>query len=95
MTPERNAHTHDPRSSFEAAATADRDGIHKARIMACLRRSGPHAVERIADLLLMEKVEVARRCSDLKRDGWIKVHEELGHTNRSGRRADILAAVRT
>jgi predicted ArsR family transcriptional regulator len=96
MTPERNAHTHDPRSSFEAANAVDAlIGIHKARIMVVLRAHGPMAPEQIADFMRMERVEVARRCSDLKRDGMICVHEPLGHTNRSGRRADILAAVRT
>jgi CRP-like cAMP-binding protein len=94
MTPERNAHTHDPRSSFEAAASVD-PGRNMARIMVALRREGPMAPERIAELIGLDRIEVARRCSDLKRDGWITVHEELGHTNRSGRRADILAAVRT
>jgi Mn-dependent DtxR family transcriptional regulator len=95
MTPEKNAHTHDPAISFEAAARITELETLRDDVFWFLDNLGPAAPETIADWLSIDRVSVARRCSDLKRDGWIIVHEELGHTNRSGRRADILKAVRT
>jgi hypothetical protein len=35
----------------------------------------------------------ARRCSELKNASKVYVHEAGGYRNRSGRRADVLAAV--
>jgi predicted ArsR family transcriptional regulator len=95
VTPEKNARTTDPRSSHEAAArVAEFSAAINRRIIATLKAHGPLAAEQIADTIGdLDMVQVGRRTSDLKRDGLIEVHEPLGHTNRSGRKADILAAV--
>ena len=97
MTPERNARTTDPLSSHEAAArVAEFSAAINDRIIATLKAHGPLAAEQIADTIGdLDMVQIGRRTSDLKRDGLIEVAVELGHTNRSGRRADILKAVRT
>jgi predicted ArsR family transcriptional regulator len=87
----------DPASSHEAAASmAEAAPVQDARIVAALRDWGPMAAEQIAaELGDLDMVQVCRRIATLKREGKVEVHEPLGHTNRSGRRADILAAVRT
>jgi predicted transcriptional regulator len=89
---ERNAHTNDPQTSFDAAASMwDQAPKLRALVLSILRHHGPLAAEQIASHARLDLVTVARRCSDLKRDGAITVYAQGGHTNASGRRADILA----
>jgi biotin operon repressor len=91
MTP--LARTTDPLTSHEAAASIEPSvWIIQGQILLALRSFGPMAPEQIADRVGLPDAQVWKRCSDLKRDGLIVVHEAGGYKNRSGRRADVLAA---
>jgi predicted ArsR family transcriptional regulator len=90
MTP--NARTTDPQSSQDAVESiAESAGKLVSRIVSVLKKHGPMAPEQIAEIMGLEREQVWKRCSDGKRDGLIYVYDERGHTNRTGRRADILA----
>jgi hypothetical protein len=94
MTP--LARTTDPLTSHEAAEIIETSTI-RMMVMETLRFCGPMAPEEITEHLQyrfpwVTDAMVWRRCSDLKNDGKVYVHDAGGYRNRSGRRADVLAA---
>lgn len=88
------ARRRDPATSHAAAARADEmRGDHHARILAALKDIGPAGKDRIGKRVGLSGVAVARRLSELEREGLARPtgDTEPSETGRAERRWRVVA----